>query len=295
MTYRRKLSRRTFLRGVGLSGATISIGLPAFEAMFNANGTAYAAEGELPAQPIETRFVLWFNGNGIIEKYWIPRQDGEHYEITPCLKPLARFRNDIHILSGVDNAAARSPGPGNGHHKSMSGLVSCEGFSGRGAGGPSIDQVIAQHIGGESRFRSLQIGVCQESFGESVQRNMSWAGRDRPLPPEMIPHRLFDSLFGSKEEYWIDARKASWMPCARRRRHLSRTWATAISSGWKNIWLRCEALNGRSLVCRRNTRRWLSNHRLAVTSKTGHALQNSRPICSYTPWRHDKRVSRPTC
>ena len=28
---------------------------------------------------------------------------------------------------------------------------------------------------------------------------MSWAGRDRPLPPEMIPHRLFDRLFGSKE------------------------------------------------------------------------------------------------
>ena len=90
----------------------------------------------------------------------------------------------------------------------MSGLVSCEGFSGRGAGGPSVDQVIAREIGGESRFRSLQIGVCQESFGESVQRNMSWAGRDRPLPPEMIPHRLFDSLFGSKEQYWIERKKS---------------------------------------------------------------------------------------
>ena len=90
----------------------------------------------------------------------------------------------------------------------MSGLVSCEGFSGRGAGGRSIDQVIAEQIGRESRFPSLQIGVCQESFGESVQRNMSWAGRDRPLPPEMIPHRLFDSLFGSKEQYWIERKKS---------------------------------------------------------------------------------------
>ena len=34
--------------------------------------------------------------------------------------------------------------------------------------------------------------ISQESFGESIQRNMSWAGRDRPLPPEMIPQRLFD-------------------------------------------------------------------------------------------------------
>ena len=162
----------------------------------------------ISAQTIETRFVLWFNGNGIIEKYWIPREDGAQYEMTPCLQPLARYRQDIHVLSGVDNPAARLPGPGNGHHNSMSGLVSGEVFSGRGAGGPSIDQVIAEQIGNDSRFRSLQIGVCQESFGESIQRNMSWAGRDRPLPPEMLPHRLFDRLFGAKEQYWIERKKS---------------------------------------------------------------------------------------
>ena len=76
MAPRNELSRRTFLRGVGLSGAAIRVGLPAFEAMFNASGTAYAAEAGVAARPIETRFVLWFNGNGIIEKYWIPREDG---------------------------------------------------------------------------------------------------------------------------------------------------------------------------------------------------------------------------
>lgn len=208
MALREKLSRRKFLRGIGLSGATISIGLPSFEALFNSNGTAYAATGTHAEEPIESRFVLWFNGNGIIEKYWIPRQDGEDFEMTPCLQPLGRFRQDVHVLSGVDNPAARSAGPGNGHHKSMSGLVSGEAFSGRGAGGPSVDQVIAQQIGANSRFRSLQIGVCQESFGESVQRNMSWAGRDRPLPPEMIPHRLFDRLFGSQQQYWLERKKS---------------------------------------------------------------------------------------
>jgi len=210
MARHNELSRRTFLRGVGLAGASIRVGLPSFEALFNADGTAYAAAagGAAAARPIETRFVLWFNGNGIIEKYWIPRADGAHYEMTPCLQPLARFRQDIHVLSGVDNPAARLPGPGNGHHNSMSGLVSGEMFSGRGAGGPSIDQAIAQQIGNESRFRSLQIGVCQESFGESIQRNMSWAGRDRPLPPEMIPHRLFDRLFGSREPYWVERKRS---------------------------------------------------------------------------------------
>jgi hypothetical protein len=157
---------------------------------------------------VESRFIVWFNGNGIIEKYWIPREEGAGYEMTPCLRPLAAFRDDIHILSGVDNPAARVPGPGNGHAKSMSGLISGEPFTGRGAGAASVDQVIAQQIGKNSRFRSLQVGVCQESFGESVQRNMSWAGRDRPLPPEMIPHRLFDRLFGSKEQYWIERKRS---------------------------------------------------------------------------------------
>jgi hypothetical protein len=211
MAFRQELSRRTFLKGVGLSGALIRVGLPAFDAMFNPNGTAYAAADAAPtvgSQAIESRFVVWFNGNGVIEKYWIPRQDGAGYEMTPCLRPLAPFREDIHILSGVDNPAALVPGPGNGHARSMSALMSGEPFTGRGAGGASVDQVIAHQIGKNTRFRSLQIGVCQESFGESVQRNMSWAGRDRPLPPEMIPHRLFDRLFGSKQQYWIERKKS---------------------------------------------------------------------------------------
>ena len=209
MSSKSALSRRTFLRGVGLSGAIVRIGLPSLEAMFNSNGTAYAAAKRLGADDnIESRFVFWFNGNGILERFWIPREVGHDYRMTACLSPLAPFRNDIHVITGLDNPAARMPGPGNDHHRSMSGLVSGTSFTGRGAGAPSIDQVIASGIGNESRFRSLQIGVCQESLGESIQRNLSWAGRDRPLPPEMIPQRLFDRLFGTKDEDWIQQKKS---------------------------------------------------------------------------------------
>jgi hypothetical protein len=208
MAVKGALSRRRFLRGAGVSGAMIRIGLPALEAMFNSNGTAYAASGRAGEQSIESRFVFWFNGNGIPEKYWIPRETGSDFEFTACLNPLAPFRKDIHIITGLDSPAARLPGPGNSHYPSMSALVSGQVYTGRGAGGPSFDQAIAEQIGQDSRFRSLQIGVCQESFGESIQRNMSWAGRDRPLPPEMIPHRLFDRLFGSKEEHWVSREKS---------------------------------------------------------------------------------------
>lgn len=188
------LSRRTFLKGIGL---------PPLAAMFNSNGTAYA-----DGTRVEPRLVYWFNGNGIPEKYWIPQGTGSDFEFTPCLTPLSPFRNDIHIITGLDSPAARLPGPGNSHYPSMSALLSGMPYTGRGAGGPSFDQLVARKAGEKWRFRSIQVGVSQESFGEAIQRNMSWADRDRPLPPEMLPHRLFDRLFGVRDTQWVDRQKS---------------------------------------------------------------------------------------
>ena len=205
-----QLHRRSFLRGLGLFGAAIRIPLPPLACMFTSNGAAYAASASTGAaqRPRPARFVYWFNGNGIPERYWIPLETGAGYTMTPCLSPLARYRDNIHVVSGLDNPNGRTSGAGNAHQRSMSALVSGERFTGRGAGGPSIDQLIARKIGRDTRFRSLQVGVCQESFGTSIQRNMSWAAKDRPLPPELIPHRLFERLFGARDYGWID-RKSS--------------------------------------------------------------------------------------
>jgi hypothetical protein len=197
------------LKGITMAGSAIQIGLPPLVSMFNSHGTAYAATAaDTAGSPIESRFVFWFNGNGIPERYWIPTETGPEFHFSPCLTPLAPFRNEIHVLSGLDNQAANVSGPGNGHHKAISGVTSCTPFTGHGAGGPSIDQAIAAKIGQQSRFSSLQIGVSQESFGESIQRNMSWAGYDRPLPPQMLPNKLFDYLFGVREEGWVKRKRS---------------------------------------------------------------------------------------
>ena len=78
--------------------------------MFNSTGSAYAADlnatGTPKEEPIENLLVLWFNGNGIPERYWIPAETGADYRLTPCLTPLAPFRKDIHIITGLDNFAA---------------------------------------------------------------------------------------------------------------------------------------------------------------------------------------------
>jgi hypothetical protein len=203
------ISRRRFLRGVSLSGAAVRVGLPPLAAMFNGNGTAYAAPGTGAAGgPIEKRFVLWFNGNGIPERYWIPAETGPDYVLTPCLSPLKSLRQYVHVLSGVDNVAARRWGQGNGHFNALCGLTTGTAYNGRGATGPSVDYLLGKSIGSKSRFHSLQIGVAQESHGEMVHRNMSWAGFERALPPEMIPQNLFARLFGVKNQTWVERKKS---------------------------------------------------------------------------------------
>src|SRR5579864_2698952 len=208
-----QLDRRKFLRGVSVTGALVRVGLPPLAAMFNFNGTAYAAPSRARgAEPIESRFLIWFNGNGIPERYWIPETTGKDFDLSPCLAPILPVRDYVHVISGIDNVAARLNGQGNGHFTAMCGLMTGTAYTGRGASGPSIDQMIAAKMpalpGEKSRFNSLQIGVAQESHGENVHRNMSWAGYDRALPPEMIPQNLFDRLFGVKDQAWVDRKKS---------------------------------------------------------------------------------------
>src|SRR5437899_10583857 len=201
ITKRVRLSRRIFLKGLTAAHVPAIIGIPPLISMFNSTGTAYAAETNA-AKPAK-RFVIWFNGNGIPERYWIPSNTGTNYDITPCLTPLGRLKEDVLVLSGLDNTYG-----GSGHPQSLCALMTCTRLSSTGPSAPSLDQVLAAKIGGNSRFRSLQIGVSQESFGGAVQKNMSWAGPNRPLPPEEIPHRLFDRLFGARDLGWISRKRS---------------------------------------------------------------------------------------
>jgi Protein of unknown function (DUF1552) len=202
ITKRVRLSRRIFLKGLTAAHAPVVVGLPPLISMFNSTGTAYAAE-TAESKTIGKRFVIWFNGNGIPERYWIPSNTGTDYDVTPCLTPIGRLKDDILVLSGLDNTYGA-----NGHPQSLCALMTCTRLSSSGPSAPSLDQTLAGKIGGNSRFRSLQIGVSQESFGGALQKNMSWAGPNRPLPPEEIPHQLFDRLFGAKDLGWINRKRS---------------------------------------------------------------------------------------
>ena len=114
------------------------------------------------AAAIETRFLLWFNGNGIPERYWIPARD-RHRLRADAVPRAARVRCATTSTCSAASTTSRRRlnGQGNGHFSALCGLMTGTAYTGRGAAGPSIDQMLAAKIGTKSRFRSLQIGVAR--------------------------------------------------------------------------------------------------------------------------------------
>ena len=179
------LNRRTVLRGLVGAGA-VSVALPPLEAMFNANGTAYAASGAIPR-----RFGVWFWGNGNRPEQWRPTGEGEGdaWQLSEELMPFAPVNDRISVVSGMQ---VRVPNiiP---HFSGQAGLLSAVeplGEEGNNTwAAPSIDQVIAAEIGGETLFRSLEISALS---GTSV----SARGPNDDNPGENDPWRLYERLFG---------------------------------------------------------------------------------------------------
>jgi hypothetical protein len=176
-----RIHRRTLLKGL-LGGAAVSIGLPPLEAFINANGTAYAGGGT----SFPKRFGVFFWGNGVLPARWDPTAEGADYALTPQLMPLAALKSDFTVISGTRVLTTNS----SPHLSGPAGLFTGDALRGGTVTRPSIDQVIAQELGGETRFRSLEIGVQRSN------ESYSFAGPNQVNPPETSPRALFNRLFG---------------------------------------------------------------------------------------------------
>ena len=181
---KKPLSRRTFLRGV-LGGTAIALGLPPLEAFFNSSGTAYA-NGATPR-----RFGMFFWGNGILPERWIPTDTGPDWTLSEQLLPLAAVRDHVTLLSGMEvktgNPLAHVSGPA-GLLTGTAPIVRGDEYT---FAGPTLDQVMAAEIGGDTQFRSLEVGV------EPRGKGMSFNGPDSVNPPISDPAALFERLFGA--------------------------------------------------------------------------------------------------
>ncbi len=178
---RAPLSRRTFLRGAGLT-----ISLPLLDAMI----PAFGAES---AVAVPRRMVAIETNMGILPQFFFPEKAGKDYESTPYLERLAAHRQNMTVFSGVS-----LPGVTGGHVAERCFLT---GTPHPERGGfrnwVSIDQFAAERIGNKTRYPSLVLAMSSEG-GQTLSFTRSGA----PISAERSPKKLFQTLFvqGRPEE-----------------------------------------------------------------------------------------------
>ena len=90
---KKHLSRRTVLRGLG-----VTVALPLLDAMIPAR-TALAQT----AAAAKPKLAFVYFPHGAIMSQWTPAAEGRSFELAPLLQPLAPFKSQLTIVSGLEN------------------------------------------------------------------------------------------------------------------------------------------------------------------------------------------------
>src|SRR3954467_9817877 len=187
-----KFSRRTMLRGIG-----VSMALPWLESL---NVWGDVALGASAASEAPVRLAVLFAGNGFHSKEWWAKGDGKAMELGKVLAPLQPHREKMLFIRGLFNQEALK---GNIHSSQTGNLLSGAPLASGGEihSGTSIDQVLAQTHGRSTKVPSLVLG-CEKS-NPAVHKNysmlysshISWSSPTTPTPLELYPSLAFDRLF----------------------------------------------------------------------------------------------------
>jgi hypothetical protein len=206
MSEKNRISRRTFLRGMGTA-----IALPFLDAMMPSLGFTRRAWGAAPAAaPVRMGFI--YVPNGVNVSQWTPATTGTGYTLANTLSPLAPYKGDLSVLSELANAAANAGADGAGDHArgAATFLTSHRAYKTGGSDinvGISVDQVAAlsEYVGGKTPFPSLELGIesgsnsgsCDSGYSCAYQRNIAWRSATTPTARERSPQAVFDRLFGA--------------------------------------------------------------------------------------------------
>lgn len=194
------LPRRTVLRGLGTS-----LALPLLDAMLPAQTRV--------AKPVR-RFQTFYVPNGMAMEYWTPKGEGRQFELSPILEPLAPFRGQMLVLSGIQSNW-------NYIHAGASGSF----LTGTSRGGRneveiiadvSMDQLLARHFAQQTQVASLELsidapanaGACTGNLSCVYTHTLSWRSPTQPLPMEWNPRAVFEKLFGDTGTTDANARQA---------------------------------------------------------------------------------------
>ena len=192
--HRYRMSRRTFLRGVG-----VTMALPWLESIPVWGAATPAATGAYPK-----RFAVLFMGNGINGNHWWAKGSGAEMRLSKSLMPLEPLKTKINVINGLFNKSA----VGIGIHPGQTGQLLSGTSIQRGAtvrAGISMDQVLANHVGQDTVQPSMVLaceqpmtGYHETNFSMAYSSHISWQSAESPVPNELYPSLAFDSLFENR-------------------------------------------------------------------------------------------------
>lgn len=196
------LSRRRLLRAAGFT-----LALPAFASLQDLPFLQAVAE-DLNADATRSdpkRFCCIFFPNGVslppadhpahADWHWFPHQVGSDYQFTKSLEPLADHRADLTILSGLSSPSMRSSIA----HITADTFLTCADSSRGYKNSISLDQLIAQRIGNQTRFDSLALSSDGGVGTPGRTQTLSFAAGGRPIPSLSNPRMIFNRLFGIQD------------------------------------------------------------------------------------------------
>jgi hypothetical protein len=193
---KKHLSRRTLLRGVG-----VSLSLPLLDSMV----PAQTPIGKTAAFPKSRLGCIYVPHGAILDK-WTPATEGTGFAFPEILKPLEPFRDRLNVMSNLAHPQAGGVESDAGADHVRSAAVYLSGVHpSKGAEahlGMTLDQLVAQKIGQETPLPSLELSIedvaltCGSGYGCSYMNTISWRTPTMPLPMENNPQVVFEKLFG---------------------------------------------------------------------------------------------------
>ena len=200
MISKKALSRRTVLRGLGTA-----VALPLLDSML----PAFTAVARSAAAPIN-RFGVMYVPNGMIMQNWAPVGEGVGYQFNTTMVPLAPFRNQMTVVSGLNCIPPAGTRAGDGVHARASTRFLTDVYpkitpsGGEIRAGISMDQILAKEMGKHTQLASLEMaiestqsaGACDQGYACDYTSTICWRGETTPMPMENNPRAVFERLFG---------------------------------------------------------------------------------------------------
>lgn len=203
--WRYRMSRRTFLRGVGVTMALPWLeSIPVWGSTASSAAPAASGAGGAAARKFPQRFAVLFMGNGINGNHWWAKGNGDAMRLGKSLEPLAPLKHKINVINGLFN----KPAVGMGIHPGQTGNLLSGTPLQKGAtvrAGITMDQVLANHLGQDTLQPSMVLaceqpmtGYHETNFSMAYSSHISWQSAESPVPNEIYPSLAFDSLFENR-------------------------------------------------------------------------------------------------